>query len=254
MLNLRLITPEVAAFLLDLPSPMFIPSLPTVVTVSFILSTNTGLLKIVCFRDSHLSNSNLTVLFLNSSIPTLQIDLDGLSSSIITSFNCNCKRLNFCNFILMCSIRLIWYSFFQRYQKWFRTYRFFWSEHLNWLVYIFQIDRVWKVLVFYHIRMIRCQAFLAVIFAIVCQQPVAWNWLDFKQNFCISSKLNYHLVKPFSTKLSWCRPTSRKTHCVSMLKASSPSNLHLNYAQEFESDSKQHSFRHQTWRYLDNHV
>ena len=80
------------------------------------------------FKDSDLSTSNSIFLSLekffndsNSPLPGLP-DLDCLSSSAITTcFNCSCGRLNFCNFTLRFSLKLIRYSFFQRSQKWFRV-------------------------------------------------------------------------------------------------------------------------------------
>ena len=57
----------------------------------------------------------------SSTIPTRHTDLDCLSSSTITtSFNCFGGRLNFCNYTLWFSLRLIRYSFLQWSQKWFR--------------------------------------------------------------------------------------------------------------------------------------
>ena len=127
-LHFRLISPKIAASLLDLPSVMFITSLSTSVTVSFILSTKyslfTGLFKMYFVLGTLALAPRIWPPFPWSSfskIPVLHIVLDCLSpSTITTSFNSICGRLDFCNFTLWFSLRLIRYYFFQRSPKWFR--------------------------------------------------------------------------------------------------------------------------------------
>ena len=263
ILNFRLISPKIAASLLDLPSVIFITSLLISVTVPFILSTKynffTGLFKM----EFVLWTLNLAPQIWpsfpwssSSMIPTLHTDLDFLSSSAITtSFNCICGRLKFCNFTLWFSLSLIRYSFLQRSQKWFRIL-FFWSEHLNQLGYtIFQMDQDWQIFSIYqtandlasniprhHLRSSMPTACCSELPRLQTNQ------------FASPPSLIYNLATPFSTVFSYCGPTSRKTHRATVPKVSSPSNLRLNYVQTFASHPKQNSFRHQKWRYLDSHV
>lgn len=62
----------------------------------------------------------------SSTILTVHIDLECLSSSTVTtSFNCICGRLDFCNFTSWCTFKLIRYSFIQSPQNWFRMWLIF---------------------------------------------------------------------------------------------------------------------------------
>ena len=105
---------------------------------------------------------------------------------------------------------------------------------------IFQLDEDWKILVAYQATNNSASSIphhhLRSSMSTVCCSE-----LPGPQTKLFASPQNpfYNLSTLFSTKLSYCELTSRKTHCATVPKTNSPFNLDLNYIQTFASQPKQ---------------